>query len=79
MLHVFGQGMDASASTGPDSLYLTDGAHHHLAVGVVFILLGSLVRRLDLSNDVSGLHWSLALSLAALGTASSFVATNIDA
>ena len=87
--HVFGQA-DAAAGTSiltfigtrmpsSDSLYLTDVAHHHLALGILCILLGSIVRTIDLSNDVSGLHWSLALSLAALGTASSFAATNIDA
>ena len=87
--HVFGQA-DAAAGTSiltfigtrmpsSDSLYLSDVAHHHLALGILCILLGSIVRTIDLSNDVSGLHWSLALSLAALGTASSFAATNIDA
>ena len=60
--HVFGQ---ADASTGTsiltflgsrlpnsDSLYLSDVAHHHLAIAVVCILLGSLTRSLDLALSV---------------------------
>ena len=32
----------------------------------------------SINRDQCGLHWYLALSLAALGTASSFAATHID-
>ncbi len=62
-----------------DSLWLTDVVHHHLALGVVCIFLGNTVRAFSLNRDQCGLHWYLALSLAALGTASSFAATHIDA
>ena len=62
-----------------DSLWLTDVAHHHLALGVVCVFLGNTVRAFSLNRDQCGLHWYLALSLAALGTASSFAATHIDA
>ena len=62
-----------------DSLWLTDVAHHHLALGIVCIILGNLVRSFSLNEEQYGLHWYLALSLASLGTASSFAATHIDA
>lgn len=62
-----------------DSLWLTDVAHHHLALGIVCIFLANLVRTVTLNEEQYGLHWYLAISLAALGTASSFAATHIDA
>lgn len=87
--HVFGLA-DASVGTSvlsflgtrmpsSDSLWLTDVAHHHLALGVVCLFLGNTVRAFSINRDQCGLHWYLALSLAALGTASSFAATHIDA
>ena len=87
--HVFGLA-DASVGTSvlsflgtrmpsSDSLWLTDVAHHHLALGVVCLFLGNTVRSFSINRDQYGLHWYLALSLAALGTASSFAATHIDA
>ena len=87
--HVFGLA-DASVGTSvlsflgtrmpsSDSLWLTDVAHHHLALGVVCLFLGNTVRSFSINRDQCGLHWYLALSLAALGTASSFAATHIDA
>jgi hypothetical protein len=80
--HVFGLA-DASVGTSvlsflgtrmpsSDSLWLTDVAHHHLALGVVCLFLGNTVRSFSINRDQCGLHWYLALSLAALGTASSF-------
>ncbi len=89
MNHVFGIA-DASVGTSvlsflgtrmpsSDSLWLSDVAHHHLALGVLSIFLGNTVRAFSLNRDQCGLHWYLALSLAALGTASSFAATHIDA
>ena len=62
-----------------DALWLTDVAHHHLALGVLCIFLGNTVRAFSLNRDQCGLHWYLAISLAALGTASSFAASHIDA
>ena len=87
--HVFGLA-DASVGTSvlsflgtrmpsSDALWLTDVAHHHLALGVLCIFLGNTVRAFALNRDQCGLHWYLAISLAALGTASSFAATHIDA
>jgi photosystem I P700 chlorophyll a apoprotein A2 len=80
--HVFGLA-DASVWTSvlsflgtrmpsSDSLWLTNVAHHHLALGVVCLFLGNTVRSFSINRDQCGLHWYLALSLAALGTASSF-------
>jgi hypothetical protein len=51
----------------------------HVGEGVLCIFLGNTVRAFSLNRDQCGLHWYLALSLAALGTASSFAATHIDA
>ena len=63
-----------------DSLQLTDVAHHHLAVGIVAMLVGHLLQVNPLGVlGTTSLHFELALSLAALGTASSFTANHLDA
>jgi len=59
-------------------------AHHHVALGIVAILLGHLAVSTTLSKPaprISGeyLHFQLALALAALGTASSLTANHLDA
>ncbi len=72
--HVFGLA-DASVGTSvlsflgtrmpsSDSLWLTDVAHHHLALGVLCIFLGNTVRAFSLNRDQCGLHWYLALALS---------------
>ena len=87
--HVFGVA-DGAAGTSvltflgsrmpsSDSLWLTDVSHHHLALGIVLVFLSNFARTLTLNGEQYGLHWYLALSLATLGTASSFAATHIDA
>jgi photosystem I P700 chlorophyll a apoprotein A2 len=89
--HVFGSA-DASAGSAiltfiggllpaSDSLYLTDIAHHHLAVGIVAVLLGSVANGINFSAGLlpESLHYQLAWALAALGTASSYAAQHIDA
>lgn len=48
-------------------MWLTDVAHHHLALGIVCIFLGNLVRTLSLNEEQYGLHWYLALSLPVFG------------
>jgi hypothetical protein len=76
--HVFGLA-DASVGTSvlsflgtrmpsSDSLWLTDVVHHHLALDAVRLFLGNTVRSFSINRDQCGLHWYLALSLAALGT-----------
>ena len=88
--HVFGSA-DASAGSAiltfiggllPGAeLYLTDLAHHHLAVGIVAVLLGSVANGINFSAGLlpESLHYQLAWALAALGTASSYAAQHIDA
>ena len=66
------------------SLWLSDVAHHHLALGIVAILIGHLSVSSTFSNPeapskVGSLHFQLALALASLGTASSFTANHLDA
>jgi photosystem I P700 chlorophyll a apoprotein A2 len=64
-----------------DSLYLSDIAHHHLAVGIVAVLLGAVANGVHFSAGLlpESLHYQLAWALAALGTASSYAAQHIDA
>ena len=57
-----------------DSLWLTDVAHHHLALGVLCIFLGNTVRDFKLNRDQCGLHWYLALSRATALWAASIIA-----
>lgn len=91
--HLFGQA-DAGAGTAiltfigqkmplSGNLYLTDIAHHHLAIGIVFIVLGSLIDNIagqsTLDVPYQSLHYQLAISLAILGTASSLTAQHMDA
>ena len=62
------------------SLWLTDVAHHHLALGLVALLLGHIIHVASVPRlAVSSLHFQLALGLASLGTASSFTANHLDA
>jgi photosystem I P700 chlorophyll a apoprotein A2 len=89
--HVFGSADAASGNAiltflggllpASDSLYLTDIAHHHLAVGILAVLLGSVANGINFSAGLlpESLHYQLAWALAALGTASSYAAQHIDA
>ena len=89
--HVFGSTDSAGGSAiltflggllpASDSLYLTDIAHHHLAVGIVAVLLGAVANGVKFSSALlpESLHYQLAWALAALGTASSGGAPHIDA
>ena len=86
--HLFGH-LDPGAGTAiltfmgtrclrSDSLWLTDVAHHHLAVGIVCMVIGHLVRVTYLPSwPQMSLHFQLAVSLSALGTASSFAAHHL--
>ena len=88
--HVFGRLDSATGSailtfTGTysprsGSLWLSDVAHHHLAVGIVALLVTHLLSVAELPrNPIASIHFDLAVSLAALGTASSFAANHLGA
>ena len=89
--HVFGSADAACGSAiltflggllpASDSLYISDIAHHHLAVGIVAVLLGAVANGVRFSEGLlpESLHYQLAWALAALGTASSYAAQHIDA
>ena len=66
----------SSLDGGP--VTLTDIAHHHLALGIVCIILGHLSRSVTLPTIPFTLHFGLATSLAALGTFSSFAAVHLE-
>ena len=69
-----------SRSLRSDSLWLSDIAHHHLALGIICILIGHLLRVTYLPAwGMDSLHFQLAIGLAALGTASSFTANHLGA
>lgn len=86
--HIFGQ-EDAGVGTAiltflggrqpvSGNLWLSDIAHHHLAIGIIFVIGGNIVGQWQ-QAWTNSLHFQLALSLAFLGTASSLTAQHMDA
>ena len=62
------------------SLWLSDVSHHHLALGIVALLLSHMLSVASLPRmPISSVHFDLAVGLAALGTASSFAAGHLGA
>ena len=55
-------------------------SHHHLALGIVALLLSHMLSVASLPRmPISSVHFDLAVGLAALGTASSFAAGHLGA
>ena len=90
MPHIFGRLDPATGSailtfTGTyaprsGSLWLSDVSHHHLALGIVALLLSHMLSVASLPRmPISSVHFDLAVGLAALGTASSFAAGHLGA
>jgi len=70
-------GGQIAESTG--SLELTDIAHHHLALGIVCLCLGHLTRSIEWRLiPPKSPHFILGISLAILGTLSTFYAAHLE-
>ena len=74
--HEYADIITSPSVLGP--LKLSDIAHHHLALGIGFILIGHPSRSITRPTVPFTLHVGLASSLAALGTFSSFAAVQLD-